>query len=139
MPNPSLPIADSPLDQALRGTVAVYDPPMCCSTGLCGPGVDPVLLQLTRDLRWLESQGVAVQRLGISQEPQAFAQQAKVSGLMQAYGLRALPVVLVNGEVAVHGRYPTREELTAALAAGDADPVAPAGSPGGCAPGSGCC
>ncbi|HEX6313302.1 MAG TPA: arsenic metallochaperone ArsD family protein, partial [Gemmatimonadaceae bacterium] len=80
----------------LAGTVAVYDPAMCCSTGLCGPGVDPALLAIARDLRWLEKQGVGVQRLGLSQAPDEFVSNSRVHGLMQAFGDGALPAVLVN-------------------------------------------
>ena len=43
--------------------LAVYDPPMCCSTGVCGPAVDPVLPRVTADLDWLKRQGVEVERL----------------------------------------------------------------------------
>ena len=102
--------------EALSGTVAVYDPAMCCPTGVCGPGVDPALLQVARDLRWLQARGASVERYGLSQEPQAFARNGRVSGLLQAFGEQALPAALVNGEVLVHGRYPTRDELVAALA-----------------------
>lgn len=110
------PAAAPALPEALAGTVAVYDPAMCCPTGVCGPGVDPALLQVARDLRWLQARGASVERYGLSQEPQAFARNDRVSGLLQAFGDQALPTALVNGEVLVHGRYPTRDELVAALA-----------------------
>ena len=123
------------------GVVAIYDPAMCCSTGVCGPAVDPALLALTRDIRWLEKQGVTVQRYGLSQEPQAFVQEPKITGLMQAFGDKALPATLVNGEVLMFGRYPTRDELETALSA-EADPRDESTDDTGggcCAPGSGCC
>lgn len=104
---------------ALSGHVQVFDPAMCCSTGLCGPGVDPALIQIARDLRWLTAKGVQVERFGLSQEPQAFVADARVSGLMQAFGDAGLPAVLVNGSVFAHGRYPTRAELVDALSAVD--------------------
>lgn len=118
-------------------TVAVYDPAMCCSTGVCGPGVDPALMTIARDLRWLEKQGVTVERRGLAQEPNAFVNNPRVSGLMQAFGDGALPAVLVNGEVLCYGRYPSREELTAGLSARAEPGTVPSTSC--CAPGSGCC
>jgi hypothetical protein len=33
--------------------VEVFDPPMCCSSGVCGPNVDPTLARLAADLHWL--------------------------------------------------------------------------------------
>lgn len=99
----------------LSGSIAVYDPAMCCPTGVCGPGVDPALIQVARDLRWLSARGATVHRYGLSQEPQAFAANARVAGLLQAFGDQALPAVLVNDAVLTHGRYPSRNELLAAL------------------------
>jgi len=121
----------------VAGLVQVFDPAMCCPTGLCGPGVDPALLALARDLRWLETRGVTIERYGLSQEPAVFAANARVAGLLQAFGDEALPATLINGAVLVHGRYPTREELVAGLGAAPSE-ASPAHS-GGCAPGSGCC
>lgn len=125
------------LDQ-LVGVVDVYDPAMCCPTGVCGPGVDPALLQIARDLRWLAARGVVVTRHGLAQEPDAFASAARVGELMKALGNAALPMTFVNGDVLVHGRYPSRDELTNALTGRDAAPsVNEAGAC--CAPNSGCC
>jgi Arsenical resistance operon protein ArsD len=106
----------SPATQ-VEGTpmISLYDPPLCCSTGLCGPSVDPTLLQVARDLRWLEARDTAVERFNLAQQPGAFAENPRVSGLMQAFGDRALPVTLVNGEIAFHGRYPSLEDLQNAI------------------------
>lgn len=141
--NPSDAIPNAPTATAapLSGAVAIYDLAMCCSTGVCGPGVDLALLTLTRDVRWLEKHGVTVQRFGLSQEPQAFVQQPKIKGLMLAFGDKGLPATLVNGEVLMFGRYPTREEIAAALIAQTKPEGESSNSAGGncCAPGSGCC
>lgn len=120
---------------ALAGTVLVFDPAMCCPTGLCGPGVDPALLAIARDLRWLESQGVTVERHGLAQSPDVFVAHSKVTGLMQAFGDKGLPATLVNGEVLTFGKYPTRDELRVALNAAAAPE---AETDGCCAPGSAC-
>lgn len=135
----SLPLAPPPDSEPerLEGVVQVFDPAMCCPTGLCGPGVDPALLALARDLRWLESKGVAVHRVGLSQNPGAFAGNPRVAGLLQAFGDAALPATLINGSVLVHGRYPTRAEFAAALARSSSDSATSRGD--GCRLGSGCC
>lgn len=123
--------------ERLKGVVQVFDPAMCCPTGLCGPGVDPALLALARDLRWLESKGVSVERFGLSQEPGAFAGYPRVAGLLQAFGDAALPATLVNGTILLHGRYPTREEFASALGPSPSEPAKSQADC--CAPGSGCC
>ena len=44
----------------ITSTVCVYDPAICCSSGLCGPSVDSHLLQVTWDPRRFEVEGVRV-------------------------------------------------------------------------------
>jgi len=74
------------------GTIQIYDPAMCCSTGLCGPSVDTQLLQVARDLRRFEGEGIKVERFNLSQQPGAFVENKRVAGLLQAFGEEALPV-----------------------------------------------
>ena len=50
----------------------VFDPPMCCSTGVCGPSVPPALTRFAGDLEWLTAKGVEVTRHNLAHEPQAF-------------------------------------------------------------------
>jgi hypothetical protein len=87
---------------------------------------------------------VTVERYGLAQEPAAFTQSGRVSGLLQAFGERALPATLVDGEVLTHGRYPTRDELLSALSpsvepARVPDTDAQPADSSCCAPGSDCC
>lgn len=91
----------------------VFDPPMCCSTGVCGPGVDPDLARFSADLEWLKQQGVDVQRFNLAQQPGAFVEHAPVKAALESRGNAALPLVLVDGRVAVEGAYPSRETLAA--------------------------
>lgn len=94
-------------------TVQVFDPAMCCATGICGPDVDPKLVQFAADLDGLKSAGVIVQRYNLSQNPGAFADNELVRAALTERGEKALPLTLVNGKVAVTGRYPERDELEA--------------------------
>lgn len=92
-------------------TVEVFDPPMCCSTGVCGPSVDPALATFASDLSWLANQGTSVERHNLSQEPKAFAESELVRQLLAERGDDALPAVVVDGELRSSGRIPTRSEL----------------------------
>ena len=89
----------------------VFDPPMCCATGVCGPGVDPKLTRVAADLDWLGKQGVSVSRHNLSQEPGAFATNATVSTALKERGNNCLPLVLLDGRVIAEGDYPSREQL----------------------------
>lgn len=115
----------------------MFDPAMCCSTGLCGPGVDPALLTLARDLRWLQAAGVTVERFGLVQQPEAYTRSAVVADLMKTAGESALPATVVNGKLLLHGAYPTRELLVSALG-GSPSSLGATGA-ACCDPGTGCC
>lgn len=92
--------------------IDVYDPAMCCSTGVCGPSVDPALATFAGDLDWLGQRGVEVRRFNLGQEPGAFAEHDGVRGLLQDQGEAALPAVYVDGELRSSGRFPSRDELS---------------------------
>ncbi len=89
----------------------VFDPAMCCSTGVCGPSVDPVLPRFAADLEWLKSKGVQVERFNLAQEIAAFTANATVKAAINSKGTECLPMVLVDGNVVSKGTYPTREQL----------------------------
>jgi hypothetical protein len=91
--------------------VQVFDPALCCSTGVCGVDIDQALVTFAADIDWLKSQGVSVERANLAQQPQAFADQAQVRQLLQEQGAQALPAVLIDGELRSSGRYPSRAEL----------------------------
>lgn len=91
--------------------VQIYDRPMCCSTGICGPQVDPVLPRFAGDLEWLKSQGHDVDRFNLAQQPKEFAANSQVQQLLQSEGVDCLPIVIVDDRVVSRGEYPTREEL----------------------------
>lgn len=92
-------------------TIQIFDPAMCCATGVCGVDVDQALVTFAADLDWLKSQGVDVARFNLAQQPQAFAAQAQIRELLQVQGEKALPAVLVDAELKSSGRYPSRGEL----------------------------
>ena len=92
-------------------TLQIFDPAMCCSTGVCGPEVDTKLVQFAADLGWLKTEGVIVQRYNLSQNPAAFVENEAVQNSVTEKGEAALPVILLNGKVASTGRYPAGSEL----------------------------
>ncbi len=94
--------------------IEIYDPALCCSSGLCGPTIDPVLVKMDAALA-LKKQGVAVERFNIAQQPRAFMENKRVADLLHKNGKKSLPVTIVNGEVFKEGEYPSYEELCNAL------------------------
>ncbi|HQR05316.1 MAG TPA: arsenite efflux transporter metallochaperone ArsD [Gemmatales bacterium] len=92
--------------------IQIYDKPMCCSTGVCGPQIDPVLPRFAADLEWLRSQGHQVDRFNLAQQPDAFTKNDTIHKLLASQGTKCLPVIVVDGHVVSQRGYPTRELLS---------------------------
>jgi hypothetical protein len=86
-------------------TIQVYDPPMCCSTGLCGTEIDPALVSFAAMLTELSQKGVKVERYNMGQQPMTFVQNPTVKALLDKESTAALPLILLDGEVYLKGRY----------------------------------
>lgn len=93
----------------------VYDPPMCCASGVCGPDADDAPAQFAAALEWAHKNGVEVERYDLGHQPEAFATNAQVKGLLESDGMDCLPLVIVDDEVFVKGGYPSRNDLGARL------------------------
>lgn len=91
--------------------IQVFDPALCCSTGVCGVETDAKLVIFASDVDWAKKQGAMIERFNLAQQPLVFAQNAVVKGFLERSGQQALPLILLDGEVALAGRYPSREEL----------------------------
>lgn len=117
----------------------VFDPAMCCSTGVCGPSIDPDLARFAGDLQWLAAEGVQVTRYNLASEPQAFADSQVATTALRERGDAALPLIVVDGLAVSFGVYPSRDALARW---GGLRPVAvtidAAGDGGCCGGGSSC-
>jgi hypothetical protein len=116
--------------------IQIFDPALCCSTGICGVEVDQKLVNFAADVDWAKQNGAQIERFNLAQQPLAFAENPTVKGFLERSGSQALPLVLVDGEVALAGRYPSRSELArwAGIEAPEASPAQ-----GACCTGSRCC
>ncbi|MTB79800.1 arsenite efflux transporter metallochaperone ArsD [Providencia stuartii] len=89
----------------------VFDPALCCSTGVCGTEVDQALVDFATDADWLKKQGANVKRFNLAQEPMAFVNNIKVKTFLETAGAESLPLFILDGETVLTGRYPKRHEL----------------------------
>lgn len=128
--------------------IQVYDPPMCCSTGICGTDIDPDLVNFAAMLSQLSTHGVKSERYNLGQQPMAFVQNTAVKMLLDTEGTESLPVIFMDGEVRLKGPFakmPRRIRASlfarggekarqtrglASLAAGGADRTGRAGASG---------
>ena len=119
-------------------TIRVFDPAMCCSSGVCGPSVDPELARFAADVAWLQQQGVTIERFNLAQQSAAFAASPPVQAAL-ARGTEVLPLILVDDRIAVEGAYPSRETLAALAGVVVHKPHAGPKAGGCCGAKTGCC
>ena len=93
----------------------IFEPAMCCPTGLCGIDVDPELLRISTVTNTLEKSGIKVERFNLSSAPQEFIKNVAVTDFIRANGAEALPVTVLDGEIIIRGRYPKNEEFAELL------------------------
>ncbi len=91
--------------------ITIFDPSMCCSTGLCGPVIDLELLRISTVISNLEKNGVKVERYNLNSNPQAFVDNIVINEVLNRDGVEVLPVTIVDGKVVKTKKYPTNDEL----------------------------
>lgn len=89
----------------------IFDPAMCCSTGVCGPSVDKELLRVATALNTLKNNGILVDRHNLTNNPQIFVDNKVINEILNTKGIDALPVTMVDGAIVKEGSYPTNEEF----------------------------
>ena len=99
-------------------TLKIYDPAMCCSTGVCGTDVDPKLVALSNFLSSLDKNVVQAQRFELSSTPAAYVENATVAKILNDEGVEALPLFIIDEEVVFKGEYPEVPALSAKLGLG---------------------
>ncbi|GBE47654.1 arsenical resistance operon trans-acting repressor ArsD [bacterium BMS3Bbin12] len=92
-------------------TIQIFDPPLCCSTGVCGSEVDQSLVDFAATVDWAKRRGARIERFNLAQQPLAFAENDTVRVFLKEHGDDGLPLVLIESEIVLAGRYPSRAEL----------------------------
>jgi hypothetical protein len=110
-------------------TIRVFEPALCCNTGVCGPDLDDKLVTFTADLNHLQGLGADIERHNLANDPTAFATDDTVRAFLTVAGSEGLPLTLVDGVTVLTGAYPAREQLIrfAGLAAEPTPAVVPVG------------
>lgn len=125
-------------------TIEIFDPALCCSSGVCGADVDQALVDFAAAAASVSKLGVDVTRHNLVSDPTVFVQNEQVRQLME--NPDALPAIVVDGQVVMSGRYPTLEELVnlaadtlQALPLADQSSDSADAEGGCCCGGGGCC
>ena len=107
--------------------IRVFEPALCCNTGVCGPELDQSLVDFTADLNYLHGLGVDIERHNLANDPMAFASDESARAFLQVAGSDGLPLTLVDGVTVMTGTYPTRAQLLRFAGVSADEPVTPAG------------
>jgi len=110
-----IPISDLLQTQTITPDVEIFDPPLCCPTGMCGPTIDQTLLDLNEMIQALQAQGVSVARYQMTSHPNAFLNNAEVMKIVLEKQMEALPITVVQGKVIKTQAYPSLEEVNTYL------------------------
>jgi hypothetical protein len=94
-----------------QAVIEFFDPPMCCPSGLCGPVLDQLLLDVNEMILSLEAEGFPVTRYQMTSSPQAFLGNPEVMRLVREQQMAALPITVVHGKVIKVGDYPTITDI----------------------------
>jgi len=100
-------------------TIEIFDPPMCCPGGMCGPVIDPALLDVNEAILKVKKESdaqVKIERYMLTQQSTKFLQNPEILELLRSQGTLALPVTAVNGKVVKKKIYPSYSELQSYIA-----------------------
>jgi hypothetical protein len=95
--------------------LSIFEPAMCCETGLCGVSVDPELLRISTVFHTLKTSGIEVVRYNLTSNPVEFVRNKDINLALNQDGVAGLPITVVDGVIVKKGSYPTNEELVAWL------------------------
>ena len=93
--------------------IRIYEPALCCDTGVCGVDVDQSLVEVTASVRSLQDQGADIQRYNLATDPLAFTTDETVRAFMHVVGSTGLPLTVVDGVTVATGAYPSKAQLLA--------------------------
>lgn len=91
--------------------IQIFEPAMCCSTGVCGPSVHSELIRFTGVVSHLQRNGFPINRYNLASDPAVFAENKAIHDLLEDKGMDVLPATFINGKLVKEKTYPTNQEL----------------------------
>lgn len=97
--------------------IEIFEPTMCCSSGICGPSVDENLVKISENIEILKSEfkGLVVERYQPQTHAMKFMANMEVGRLIRENGQKILPITVIDGKVIKTGVYPKLDELKSSL------------------------
>jgi hypothetical protein len=92
--------------------IELFEPGMCCPTGLCGPSINSEVLRISTVVNKLEQKGAEIKRYNLTSNTKEFISNIIVNDLLTKEGENILPITLIDGKVEKKKAYPTNEEFS---------------------------
>ena len=92
-------------------SISVYEPPGCCSSGVCGPEVEESMAGFAAALAWAKKQGIEVAVYNLGYQPAAFVENADVRDAIDSDGMECLPLVMADNKIISKGVYLSKQQL----------------------------
>ena len=117
----------------------IYEGAMCCSTGVCGVRPDEELMRVSSLVDKINKSGASIHRYNLTNNTKEFVENKTINNLLREKGEDILPVVIVDDEVLMTGKYPSNEEFYEMLFLSDEAKEETNTDSGSCCSGSGFC
>lgn len=87
--------------------IEIFETVTCCSGG-----IDKEIIRISTTVNQLKQEGVEIIRHNLSDEPQAFVDNKVINDYIAEHGIEALPITIVNNEIAKLKVYPTSADFS---------------------------
>ena len=94
--------------------VMIFEPPMCCAGGLCGPSIDPALIEIQNTINKIKNEfkeSVDIARIDMAMNFNTFLDNWDIFEKVNKQGISVLPITKVNGSIVAEKLYPDFETL----------------------------
>ncbi|EHO06184.1 arsenite efflux transporter metallochaperone ArsD [Myroides odoratimimus] len=105
----------------MKNEVKIYDPALCCPTGLCGVNIDPELMRIAVVIESLKKKGILVERFNLRDNPQVYVDTKVVNDFIQKESINNFPITTLNGVIVLTKSYPSNKQISEWLEVSESD------------------
>ena len=93
--------------------INIYEPPMCCTSGVCGPAPDKKLMDLQDNIKRIEKEfpGVKINRYSMNFNPLDFSKNREVLTKVKTHRTEILPIITINDVIVKEKGYLSYTEM----------------------------
>ncbi|EPH11268.1 arsenite efflux transporter metallochaperone ArsD [Myroides odoratimimus] len=105
----------------MKNEVKIYDPALCCPTGLCGVNIDPELMRIAVVIENLKKKGILIERFNLRDNPQVYVDTKVVNDFIQKESIDNFPITTLNGVIVLTKSYPSNKQISEWLEVSESD------------------